>query len=390
MVALSNGSTQELNRLGEERAADLDRKLTAALADNDRLRTELLERDRVAPRDAELRRRATESAEEAANRIRELERLHAEARDQATKAREELAQATAASRDAVTRSLAADHATASKDTQLEELERQLEQHRRAADAAAQAVRSANARADESESLWQQTEERTSRLELELDEVRGELQSKTAELERQRKRTEDMERMWQSARNQITELKSVRDMFGDISSIKSTPPSSSRDMNNTTSHGEGGNDGHLEQQLRSQEANIEQLNDAIRRAEETRQDTERRAVQAEKLYAKAQSELAAFRRRSVFRHDQQANMSAELAAFESRIRAKQSECDEAQARASALLALMNDSPPRGMDADTHALVDRLIHLEREREQYESSMSSLRADLSRLQHERTGFI
>lgn len=320
LTAISSGSVRDLERIGDARAAELENKLSLTLESNQQLQESLEEKNQELSQQAEVRARLEQMAEDAERRVNEFEKLYAQAQTQIASMADRLSESAAL--DAASRAASADQRSFDE-TELRK------QHKKALETATATIKTANERAAQAEKLWIESQEQVTTLEHVVAELRGEAQSKQTELDRARSRISDLERLWTAARNEASQLEAMHSVVA-----------------NDKDNGES-NNGETQQLRRRLEREAEaktRAETALRQAEASHRDTLRRALDAERMWAGAQKELTALKRRSIAKHDQTAYLRQQLQRLEDQLRRKERECDECQMRVTALIALIESDSP----------------------------------------------
>jgi chromosome segregation ATPase len=385
LTAISAGSARELAKIGEARVQELENKLSMALSDNQKLQDELHQRDQEVVRINETKKRFEQMLEESEQRVAEFEQLHSTSQEQISALHERLADAENKALDAVSRSANVDHSRSFKredmEQQQQQFRKQLEQHKRAVEQASAAVKKANDRASQAERLWHEAQERLSTLEHATSDLQSKVQSKQAELERANQRISDVERLWRAARDEASQLEAVNSVMEGVRTNDTEGEYEARLMEAQHELQQ------LEEEVSLQKDARERAEAMARQAEVGRRETLRRALDAERMWAGAQKELTALKRRSMAKHDQTAYLRQQMQRQEDQLRRKERECDECQVRVTTLLALLGDSDSTQaagrMSADLSTLLDRVNFLERDREEMERTIGVLRQELGRYQ-------
>jgi DNA repair exonuclease SbcCD ATPase subunit len=215
VAALETSSEPEIGRLERDRCADLERQLSAVIAERnaqDRkiteiteshaLKTQLLEQTDARAVDANKRAevlqqshdRAVQQHSELHDRCGTLEvnlRNHAESLLSKTSLLEQ--------RDAEKLNL---------ESQVEELSQSRDQHVRALEQARTALEAASSRAEELDAQNQRAGEQIRRLESDLAELRGELETRSLEAEAARTRLTDVENSWAKSREEADAFRAL--------------------------------------------------------------------------------------------------------------------------------------------------------------------------------------
>jgi chromosome segregation ATPase len=206
VAAYESGSLNDVTKLERERSTTLERRLAAALAEQQNQARRLAELTESLATQAQLREQAEERIAHATKRAEHAEAAHAilihshtELQDKHSRAestlREHSTQITSLT--SVVQQRDADHSHAQ--SQLESLYSSRDQHIKALEHLQSALAISTSRAEEADALWRQSRDRIAQLEVDQIELRNEVELRVHEVESASARLAETENAWAKSR-----------------------------------------------------------------------------------------------------------------------------------------------------------------------------------------------
>jgi hypothetical protein len=215
LTALEASNISEATRLDQERISDLERHISALMAERWSQDRKIGELSDSLALQTTLTNHAEARATEANKRAEKLEESHTRTLQQNVGLQERHDTSEATVRDHADKLLTKTSALEQKEAegmniraQLEELTRSRDQHVRAIEQARTALQAASTRADEVDVQYKRAREQIGQLEGDLAELRGELEARTHEAESARARLTDVENSWANSRQEADAFRAL--------------------------------------------------------------------------------------------------------------------------------------------------------------------------------------
>lgn len=215
VAALEAAAPEELVRVERDRLVILERQLSSMLAERAEKDRKIGELSDSLALTTTLLEQAEARAVDASKRADLLEDSHEERLREHGDLQDRHILLEAALREHADRLLAHSSQLEQKEadlinaqSQVEELSASKEQHVRALDQARVALQSATTRAEEVDTKYKESREKSAQLESDLAEIKGELETKTVEVETLRSRLADVENSWAQSREEADSFRAL--------------------------------------------------------------------------------------------------------------------------------------------------------------------------------------
>ncbi|KAF9365637.1 Negative regulator of mitotic exit [Mortierella sp. NVP85] len=223
--ALQSGEVSALVATETARAADLEKRLTAALAQLDQYEARFVQYETILEHEKESRITAQDREKEASSRADEVQLAHTKALNELAVLHERATAAEATLRETVAKSASSEAGLSSYQqqsvtlfSQISTLKTTVEHQKKSLEKAKLAYTVANERAEQADKLWTQSRKEIDLVQLELASARADMDRSQRETEHWRTKASDTELLWQNAKKENEAMRTLLE----------------EDMNSTTS------------------------------------------------------------------------------------------------------------------------------------------------------------
>jgi len=223
--ALQSGEVSALVATETARAADLEKRLTAALAQLDQYEARFVQYETILEHEKESRITAQDREKEASSRVEEVQLAHTKALNELAVLHERATVAEATLRETVAKSASSEAGLSSYQqqsvtlfSQISTLKTTVEHQKKSLEKAKLAYTVANERAEQADKLWTQCRKEIDLVQLELASARADMDRSQRETEHWRTKASDTELLWQKAKKENEAMRTLLE----------------EDMNSTTS------------------------------------------------------------------------------------------------------------------------------------------------------------
>ncbi|KAF9168790.1 Negative regulator of mitotic exit [Actinomortierella ambigua] len=206
--ALQTGETSALVATETARAADLEKRLTLALAETTRLQAKESQYETRLEHERQLRRLAEERTQAATLRAEEAQSAHTRSlnelstlHDRATLAEEKLHEYEAKYATSEAGLSSYQQQSTALFSQISTLKTTVEHQQKSLEKAKLAYSVANDRAEHADRLWTQSRQEIDHMQLDLSSLRAELDRAQREAEHYRSKSDEVEQLWQKAKSE---------------------------------------------------------------------------------------------------------------------------------------------------------------------------------------------
>ncbi|KAL1951460.1 hypothetical protein VTO73DRAFT_609 [Trametes versicolor] len=358
LAALESSSDSDVARVERERAADLERQLSAALSGQSERDRKIKELTDSLSLQTTLLEQAEARADDSSKRADTLAHSHERDSDDHTILRERNAVLETLLREqseklleqtSIAEQREADYIKAQ--SQLDDLLHSQDQHVRALQQTRDALDAASTRTDEVDAQYARAREQIAQLEADIAELRGELEARTTEVENTRVRLADVENSWAKSREEADAFRAVT--TGSLGKLLDSHHELRSDEDRLTR-------GHQEK-LNALQAEIaslrDMLKDATRRAQEAQEELSgqrRKAREAEAETLSLRSQVVGFRTQLSIALADSGRLRKELNTKESELHSKGREASATALRLEAMRSYLAANGVHAEDDDGNPL------------------------------------
>ncbi|KAF9946493.1 Negative regulator of mitotic exit, partial [Mortierella alpina] len=316
--ALQSGEVSALVSTETARARDLEKRLTMALAQVDRLQSQNTQHEQILDRERAARATAQDREREAALLAEELQLSHTRSLAELATLHERASRAEAGLRECEAKNATSEAGLSSYQqqstalfSQISALKTTVDHQKKSLEKAKLAYSVANERAEHVDRMWTQSRQEIDHRQLEFASVRADLERAQREAEHWKTKAQDTELLWQKAKSENEAMRALME----------------EDMNEATFSNNSELEhelGTLRQLLRASQAAADQANKDLG-------ETMVRISQLEQTSMSARAELATVQRQLNMSEDKVAALEAELGSKEEALEemAKEQENNEVQ-------------------------------------------------------------
>ncbi|KAF9428830.1 Negative regulator of mitotic exit [Podila epigama] len=244
--ALQSGEVSLLASTETARAVDLEKRLTTALAQVDRLQSQLSQSEAVSERERHAREMAQEREREASARVQEVEEAHSRSLTEVASLHERASAAEAKLRECEAKNAANEAGLSSYQqqstalfSQISALKTTVEHQKKSLEKAKLAYSVANDRAEHADRGWIQARQEIDSTQLEFASVRAELDRAQRESDHWKAKAQETELLWQKAKGENEAMRALLEddmnAAAASSSSNASSPSSYSPNSNSRKH-----------------------------------------------------------------------------------------------------------------------------------------------------------
>ncbi|KAG0244990.1 Negative regulator of mitotic exit [Mortierella sp. GBA43] len=314
--ALQSGETSALVATETARATDLERRLTAALAQLDQYESRFVQYETILDHEKESRMAAEEREKEASSRAEEIQQTHSKALGELAALHERATAAEAALRDTVAKSASSEAGLSSYQqqsvalfSQISTLKTTVEHQKKSLEKAKLAYTVANERAEQADKLWTQSRKEIDTVQLELAGIRADLDRSQRETDHWRTKSSDTELLWQRAKKENEAMRTL--LEEDMNSAASGPLSKERKHDSIMVITSASRVAELEHELATLRHLLKDSQTAATQANRDLGDTMVRISQLEQSSMTARAEAATAQRQLVETRDKMTLLQTQL-------------------------------------------------------------------------------
>ncbi|KAF9563418.1 Negative regulator of mitotic exit [Mortierella alpina] len=342
--ALQSGEVSALVSTETARARDLEKRLTVALAQVDRLQSQKTQQEQILDRERAARETAQDREREAALLAEELQLSHTRSLAELATLHERASRAEAGLRECEAKNAASEAGLSSYQqqstalfSQISALKTTVDHQKKSLEKAKLAYSVANERAEHVDRMWTQSRQEIDHRQLEFASVRADLERAQREAEHWKTKAQDTELLWQKAKSENEAMRALmeEDMneatFSNNSGASSPSGTNSRKHDSIMAITSASRVAELEHELGTLRQLLRESQAAAAQANKDLGETMVRISQLEQTSMSARAELATVQRQLNMSEDKVAALEAELASKEEALEemAKEQENNEVQ-------------------------------------------------------------
>ncbi|KAG0207349.1 Negative regulator of mitotic exit [Mortierella sp. GBA30] len=321
--ALQSGEVSALVSTESARAADLEKRLTGALAQLDKYEVQFVQYETILEHERLSRESAEEREKNASLRAEECQLAHTRAMNELATLHERASAAETSLRDTMAKSATSEaglssyqQQSASLFSQISTLKTTIDQQQRSLEKVRVAYSVANERAEHSDQLWTQSRQEMDQTRLELASVRAESDRAQREAEHWRAKAGETELLWQRTKKDIDAMRTL--LEEDMNAAYSTPTSKERKHDSIMAITSASRVSELEHELTTLRQVVTDSQDAATQANRDLGDTMIRISQLEQSSMSARAEAATAQRQLTEARDKVSLLQAQLTRKEEKI------------------------------------------------------------------------
>ncbi|KAF9947223.1 Negative regulator of mitotic exit [Mortierella alpina] len=342
--ALQSGEVSALVSTETARARDLEKRLTVALAQVDRLQSQNTQHEQILDRERAARETAQDREREAALLAEELQLSHTRSLAELATLHERASRAEAGLRECEAKNATSEAGLSSYQqqstalfSQISALKTTVDHQKKSLEKAKLAYSVANERAEHVDRMWTQSRQEIDHRQLEFASVRADLERAQREAEHWKTKAQDTELLWQKAKSENEAMRALmeEDMneatFSNNSGASSPSGTNSRKHDSIMAITSASRVAELEHELGTLRQLLRESQAAAAQANKDLGETMVRISQLEQTSMSARAELATVQRQLNMSEDKVAALEAELGSKEEALEemAKEQENNEVQ-------------------------------------------------------------
>ncbi|CAO3563804.1 unnamed protein product [Mortierella alpina] len=342
--ALQSGEVSALVSTETARARDLEKRLTVALAQVDRLQSQNTQHEQILDRERAARATAQDREREAALLAEELQLSHTRSLAELATLHERASRAEAGLRECEAKNATSEAGLSSYQqqstalfSQISALKTTVDHQKKSLEKAKLAYSVANERAEHVDRMWTQSRQEIDHRQLEFASVRADLERAQREAEHWKTKAQDTDLLWQKAKSENEAMRALmeEDMneatFSNNSGASSPSGTNSRKHDSIMAITSASRVAELEHELGTLRQLLRESQAAAAQANKDLGETMVRISQLEQTSMSARAELATVQRQLNMSEDKVAALEAELGSKEEALEemAKEQENNEVQ-------------------------------------------------------------
>ncbi|KAF9983898.1 Negative regulator of mitotic exit [Mortierella antarctica] len=342
--ALQSGEVSALVSTETARARDLEKRLTVALAQVDRLQSQNTQHEQILDRERAARETAQDREREAALLAEELQLSHTRSLAELATLHERASRAEAGLRECEAKNAASEAGLSSYQqqstalfSQISVLKTTVDHQKKSLEKAKLAYSVVNERAEHVDRMWTQSRQEIDHRQLEFASARADLERAQREAEHWKTKAQDTELLWQKAKSENEAMRALmeEDMneatFSNNSGASSPSGTNSRKHDSIMAITSASRVAELEHELGTLRQLLRESQAAAAQANKDLGETMVRISQLEQTSMSARAELATVQRQLNMSEDKVAALEAELGSKEEALEemAKEQENNEVQ-------------------------------------------------------------
>ncbi|KAF9279066.1 Negative regulator of mitotic exit, partial [Mortierella alpina] len=341
--ALQSGEVSALVSTETARARDLEKRLTVALAQVDRLQSQNTQHEQILDRERAARETAQDREREAALLAEELQLSHTRSLAELATLHERASRAEAGLRECEAKNATSEAGLSSYQqqstalfSQISALKTTVDHQKKSLEKAKLAYSVANERAEHVDRMWTQSRQEIDNRQLEFASVRADLERAQREAEHWKTKAQDTELLWQKAKSENEAMRALMEEDMNEATFSSNSGASSPSGTNSRKHDSimaitsASRVAELEHELGTLRQLLRESQAAAAQANKDLGETMVRISQLEQTSMSARAELATVQRQLNMSEDKVAALEAELGSKEDLLEemAKEQENNEA--------------------------------------------------------------
>ncbi|KAF9570375.1 Negative regulator of mitotic exit [Mortierella alpina] len=350
--ALQSGEVSALVSTESERASDLEKRLTSALAQLDKYEAQFVQYETILEHERLSRESAEEREKDASSRAEEAQMAHTRALNELTTLHERASVAEASLRETVAKSASSEAGLSSYQqqsaalfSQISDLKTTVDQQKKALEKVKMAYTVANERAEHADRLWTQSRQEMDQTQLELANVRAQSDRSQHEAEHWRTKASETELLWQRAKKDSESMRALLEEDMNASYADST--TKERKHDSIMAITQASRVAELEHELATLRQVLADSQEATTQANKDLSDTMIRISQLEQSSMSARAEAATAQRQLKEAREKASALQTQLVRKEETIEEMVKEQENNEVQLGLLLGVMKEN---GLMAD----------------------------------------